>query len=257
MGGAISIGQSDALGKPSAPQAPDYTGAAYAQAAGNRYNQVTPYGNLTWSQADPNKKDSPWTSTITLSPLGQQTLDQQQRISAGMGGLAQNWFNQNQGAFGQPMDLQSVQDVNDKAYGAMTARLDPQWNQRESALQTQLANQGIAQGSEAYTNAMRDFNSGRNDAYQQANLGAIATMPQTYQLASAQYNQPLNQLNALRTGAQVQNPQFQQPGGGANLLGAAQAGGAFNQNTYNQQMGSYNAMLQGLFGIGGAAAGAG
>jgi len=239
------------FGKPSAPAAPDYTGAAYAQAAGGRNNQVTPYGNLTWSQTDPKNKNSPWTSTVDLTPLGQQTLDQQMRMSQGLGGMAENFMgNINT----EPMGMGSAQDVSDKAYGAMTSRLDPQWTQREDMQKTQLANQGIGVGSEAYTNAMRDFGNQRNDAYQQANLAAIQTMPQTYQLESAMHNQPLNQFNALRSGAQVQNPQFQQATPGANLLGAAQAEGQWGMNQFNQEMGSYNNMLSGLFGIAGGAA---
>lgn len=239
------------LGKPQAPGSPDYAGAAYAQANASHSNQNTPYGNLNWTQANPKDPKSQWTSTINLNPLGQQTLDAQMRMSQGLGQKAE-------GAMGNintgPMDLSSVGKIQDQAYGAMTSRLDPQWQQREQMQKTQLANQGLAPGGEAYTNAMRDFGNQRNDAYQQAQLGAIQTAPQTYQLANAAYNQPLNQFNALRTGAQVQNPQFQAPLPGPNLLGAAQSQGQFDMNTFNQNMGNYNNMLSGLFSIGGSAA---
>lgn len=254
MGSQISdFENSLGVGKPQAPQAPDYTGAAYAAAAGNRYNQNTPYGNLNWSDSDPKDKNNPWTSTFTLNPQAQQTLDQQMKMSNQLGGLAQQSLgNVNTG----PMDLNSVQGVQDQAYGAMTSRLDPQWTQREDMQKTQLANQGLAPGGEAYSNAMRDFGNQRNDAYQQANLAAIQTAPQTYQLASSIHNQPLNQFNALRGGAQVQNPQFQSGlGGGADLFGAAQAGGNYSMNSFNQQMGAYNNVLSGLFDVGAAAAG--
>jgi hypothetical protein len=133
----------------------------------------------------------------------------------------------------------------------MTSRLDPQWQHQEDMQKTQLANQGLAPGGEAYTNAMRDFNNAKNDAYQQAKLGAISTMPQTYQLVSSTYNQPLNTLNALRTGAQVQNPQFSSTPG-ANYLGAGQLQGQYDMNNYNQRVSQQNAMTQGLFGLGSA-----
>ena len=255
MGTSVGGFVGDTLGKPDAAPAPDYTSAAYAQAAGGRNNQVTPYGNLTWNQTDPANQESPWTSTINLTPLGQSTLDQQMKMSSQMGNVASSFMGNVQDQYSRPMDQTSVQQTADKAYGALTSRLDPQWAQREGMQKTALANQGLAPGGEAYTNAMRDFGNQRNDAYQQAQLAAIQTMPQTYQLASAQYQQPLNQLNALRTGAQVQNPQFQAGTPGPNLLGAAQAQGGYEQNLFNQQMGSYNAMLQGLFGVGAAAAG--
>jgi phage-related protein len=131
------------------------------------------------------------------------------------------------------------------------------WQQREQQMNTQLINQGLRPGTEAYSNASRDFNVGRNDAYQQAIMAGINTMPQTYQMASALRNQPLNELNALRTGAQVTNPQFQQApqqqtAPGANMLGAAQSqyGGALDG--YNAQVGQDNAMTSGLFSLAGS-----
>ena len=71
-------------------------------------------------------------------------------------------------------------------------------------------------------------------------------------------NQPLTELNALRTGAQPTMPQFQ-PYQGANVapapvFNAAQQQGAWDQNAYNQQVGQQNATTSGLFGLGSAAA---
>src|ERR1700694_391979 len=86
---------------PSPPPAPDYTGAANATAAGNldaakaaaaanRVNQVTPYGNLTYSQ-DPSQAGSTgqggWSATTTLAPAQQTLLDQQNQASIGLGNL--------------------------------------------------------------------------------------------------------------------------------------------------------------------------
>jgi hypothetical protein len=245
---------------PSAPPAPDYKGAAEATAASQRNNQITPYGNLTWSQGPGTAgrsefqmdesgtfgrnveipgQEGQWTSTISLDPRVQQTLDSQLALSGQMGDLANRQAGQVAGQ--GPMDQSSVQQTADKAYEAMTSRLDPQWKQREQMMQTQLANQGLAPGGEAYSNASRDFNNARNDAYQQANLGAIATMPQTYQLAQAQYDQPLNRLNALRTGAQVQNPQFSGSGPATNYLGGLQSQGQYAQGLYNAEVGATNA----------------
>jgi hypothetical protein len=71
-------------------------------------------------------------------------------------------------------------------------------------------------------------------------------------------NEPLNTLSAVRTGAQVQGPQFvnsaqQATTAGPDILGAAQMG-------YNAQMGDFNAkqaaqanLNQGLFQLGGSA----
>jgi hypothetical protein len=227
---------------PSAPPPPDYKGAAEAQAASQRVSQYTPYGSQVYSQAGNDATGSPmWRADTTLNPQAQRAFDSQLGVSSAMGDLAQSQIPGVQQQYSQPMDQSSVQQTADKAYEAMTSRLDPQWNQREQMMQTQLANQGLAPGGEAYTNASRDFNNARNDAYQQANLGAIQTMPQTYQLARAQYDQPLNTLNAIRSGAQVQNPQFSGTGQGTNYMGAAQGQGNYAQGLYNADVGATNA----------------
>ena len=214
-----------------------------------------------WDQASPGTAGppatagtpaTPWSSTITLTPQAQRTLDSQMAVSENLGNLTEAQLGRVNQQYAQPMDLSSVPDIENRAYQAQTSRLDPQWQEREGMERARLANQGLMQGGEAYANAMREFNESRNDAYQQARVAAISTMPQTYQLASSTYNQPLNTLNAIRTGAQVQNPQFQSPGPGTNYLGAAQAQGGYDQGLYNAQVGQQNAMTQGLFGLGGA-----
>jgi len=258
------------MGKSSSPPpAPDYAGAATATAQGNleatraateanRINQYTPYGSLTYSR-DPNAAtpDSGWSQSVNLNDTGQQLLDYANQSALGLGqqtGQALGRVNQ---SLSQPFDYRSVGEVQNAAEGAITSRLDPMWNQREQATNTQLINQGLRPGTEAYSNAMRDFNSGRNDAYQQAILAGINTMPQTYQMAQALRSQPLNELNALRTGSQVTNPTFnqvpqQQTTAGANMLGAAQAQGQSDMNAYNAQVGQQNSFTNGLMNMGAA-----
>jgi len=254
---------------PSQPAAPDYTGAAQATATGNleaarsatqanRVDTFTPYGSLTYGRDDPNSPDS-WNAHVNLTPSAQRALDSQLAFSEDMGNLGREQLGQVQ-AQGSP-DLSSVDQVADRAYSNYTKRLDPQWEQRQKAQETQLMNQGLAPGGEAYTNAMRDFNNARNDAYTQANTAAIGTMPQTYTLANDIYNQPLNRFNAFRSGTQVQNPNFpnspqQQAAPGANMLGAAQSQGQWDQGMYNSGVGQANAFNSGLFSLGGAALGA-
>jgi hypothetical protein len=257
---------------PSPPPAPDYSGAANATAAGNlqaaqyatkanRVNQYTPYGNLTYSQADPNDPNSQWSSNISLSPTGSALLGYQDAASLGLGQQTTNALGRVDQSLSQPFDQSSVNDIYNKSYDAQTARLDPQWNARQQQTETQLVNQGLHPGTEAYDNAMRDFNTGRNDAYSQATQSAISTMPQTYGLAASARNQPLNELNALRTGSQVTNPTFnssipqQQTTAGANLSGATQATGQYNQGLYNQQVATNNSQNSALMGLVGTAAG--
>lgn len=258
---------------PSPPPAPDYTGAAQATASGNKEaaqqaqqanftNQFTPYGSITYSE-DPTSRFSSgnpsYSSSINLSDTGKQLLDTQDKASLGLGTSINSALGQVQQQ--GPMDQSSVQQTADQAYKNYTSRLDPQWQHNQQTTETQLRNQGLVPGGEAYDAAMRDFNNAKNDAYTQANTAAIGTEPQTYQLASAQYNQPLNYLNALRTGAQVNNPQFgatpqQQTTAGPNYLGAAQAQGTYDQGLYNVGVGSSNSFNSGLLATAGTVAAA-
>jgi len=226
----------------SPPPAPDYKGAAEATGRSQQVSQYTPYGSQVYS-ADPTSP-SGYRSDITLSPDAQGALDTQMGLSKEMGTLAQEQIPGVREQYSQPMDQSSVQDIANKSYEAQTSRLDPQWNQREDQTRTRLANQGLMSGGEAYGNEMRDFNAARNDAYQQANLASIATMPQTYQLASSTYNQPLNTLNALRTGAQIQNPQFGQGLAATDYSGATKAAGQYAGNIYNQDVAQANSQQQ-------------
>ena len=236
---------------PSPPPAPDYAGAAVAQQKSQMSSQYTPYGNQVYS---PDNSPSGYRSDITLAPKAQQTLDSQLNVSRNLGNLTEAQLGRVNQQYGQPMDMSSVQRVADQAYADQTSRLDPQWEQRKRAFDQQMANQGIVAGGEAYDNAARDFGQQRNDAYTMARQQATANMPQTYQLANSIYQQPLNTLNAIRTGAQIQNPQFTtQPG--APYLGAAQAQSQYDMGLYNSGVANDNAMMGGLFSLGGAAMG--
>ena len=257
------------MGKQSAPPPPDYAGAAQATAAGNleaakyatranRANQMTPYGNLTWKEG----ADGTWTQNIDLNDTGKQLLDASNRTSLGLAGLQDSATGRVRDTFAKPFDYGSVQDVSNDAYRIQMERMNPEWSQREASLETKLANQGITQGSEAYSNAMRDFNQGRNDAFSQARLNAYNMAPTQMQLASALRNQNLNELNAIRTGSQVTNPTFnayaqQATTAGPDMLGATKAGYDAQVDAVNANNANSSGFTKGLFGLGTAAMGGG
>jgi hypothetical protein len=262
---------------PSPPPAPDYAGAARATSAGSLQASIannmmahpdiyTPLGSQTWQQTGtstvPGAEGNPavdvpnYSQNINLSPQGQQLYSGQLGLQTGLMGLGQGALDRTSASLSQPFDAGSVGQIADQAYGAQTSRLDPQWAQNEAMQKTQLANQGLAPGGEAYTNAMRTFEQGKNDAYTQARLAAIQTMPQTYQLATAAREQPLTELSSIMTGAQPQMPQFQpvqysMGAQGPNMTGAATQAGQYAGNVYNQQMAGLNAQTSGLYGLGG------
>lgn len=267
--GSVLGGVNDLFRKPQAPQQPDYSGLAAQQGAENRqtarYNAQlsnpwfsNPYGTqqVDWSGNMTGSPDVPYVSTA-LTPLGQQAWDSQQRLSANMGSAAENSLGRVNDAFAQPFDISGITDLQNTAQDALMSRITPTMNMREDRLKNELANQGLSAGGEAYTNAMRDFNFGRNDAERQAALYAIGLQPQMLSSALTLRNQPLNEFNALRTGAQVQAPQFQGYQGAqaaaAPVYQAGTAAGDFQTDLYNAQMGTRNAMLSGLFSLGGSA----
>jgi len=268
--GVGSVGESvtGLFQKPATPQQPDYSGLANQQFAANkdaaRFNAMSgnpwfsnPYGTqqVDWSGKQTGSTDVPYVST-NLTPLGQDAWDSQQRLSAQMGTAAENSLSRVNDAFAEPFSMDGITGLQDAAQKAIMSRLTPILNEREDRLTNQLANQGLTAGGEAYSNSMRDFNNSRNDAESQAVLHAIGLQPQMLSSAMTMRNQPLNELNALRTGAQVQAPQFQgYTGSQASAAPIYQAGsdaGNFQTDLYNADMGTRNAMISGLFGLGSA-----
>jgi len=256
-------------GKQQPPAMPDYVGAANATSIGsinsalaNNYmsepNINTPLGSQTWQQTGSNSIYIPGYGNISIPKMQQDvTLSpEQQDLYNSKTNLQGTLLGQSANNLSQPVG-NSAQDIANQAYGAMTSRLDPQWAKNEEMQKTQLANQGLVPGGEAYDNAMREFNNAKNDAYQQANLGAIQTMPQTYQIDQGLRDLPLNELSALSNSSAVQMPQFQptqysQGAQGPNILGATTQAGNYNMSLYNSQVQQQNAMLQGLMGLGGS-----
>jgi len=275
MGGGGFLGLGPA---PSAPAAPDYSGAAQATAAGNieaarvataanRVNQVTPYGNLTYAVTGADPYGNPtWTATQTLSPAQQQLLDYQNQASLGLGRLAGQGLGYVENMLQTPFDVSKLPSTGfnpSQTYQeAYMQRLAPQLQQGREQLQQRLANQGIDIGSEAYDRAMMQQAQRENDLLAAATTQGFGVGQQARQTALQEQaylrNEPLNTLSAVRTGAQVQGPQFvnsaqQATTAGPDLLGAAGMG-------YNAQMGDFNArqaaqanLNQGLYSLGGAA----
>src|SRR5690625_3339051 len=154
-------------------------------------------------------------------------------------------------------------------------RLNPQLDRQREALRAQLANQGIAQGSPAYNQAMLEFGQQANDAHTQAALHGIGLGMQQQGMQFGQSEQarqralmeaaylrslPLQELQMLTGGGQVQMPQF--PGfaqqgqtAGADLLGAAGAQHQGNIAQWNANQAQRQQSMQGWGGLGGAVGG--
>jgi hypothetical protein len=272
MGGGGFLGLGPA---PSAPAAPDYAGAARETAAGNlaaaqtataanRVNQVTPYGNLNYTQTKDAEGNPVWTATTTLSDIGQQLLNNQNQASLGLGGTINAALGRVQSTMGQEFNPNLPQvgiNAGEQYQDAYMRRLAPQIEQGREALDVKLANAGIPVGSEAYNRAQMTQSQRENDLLLGATTQGFGTglsaNQQAYNQAMTNYNMPLNTLSALRSGSQVQNPSFvnssqQATTGGADILGASQMGYNAQMGDFNQKQAAQQNFNQGLMGLGGA-----
>lgn len=200
-----------------------------------------------------------WTQNISLTPQAQQTLDKQMALSNRYADLASTGLDKAYSTLEDPtLDMSGIPDraINQgqTAQDAIMARLNPQFTQQEDALRTRLANQGIGMGSEAASNDFRQFNQKRNDAEMQAGLFGIgldnANRASALQEQAYLQDRPLNLINALRTGAQVQNPSFgsfaqQTPVSGPDLMGAQNASFQGALGNANAENAASNANTQG------------
>ena len=263
----------DLFKKPQAPATPDYTAAANAQGQQNRdtarYNAQlsnpwfsNPYGTQTvdWSGAKTGSTDTPYVST-QLNELGQKTFDQQQQLSSDFADMTQGSLQNVRNAYSQPFSFGNGDELQAAAEDAIMSRVNPQLQRTEDTLRTRLATSGITPGSEAWNYDMDQQGRNANDARTQAILSAIQIRPQILGEETALRNQPLNELNALRTGAQVNVPQFQGFSGAqaaaAPIYQATQQQGQDALSQYNADMAWKSGMLGGLFSLGGKAAAAG
>lgn len=245
------------------------------------------YETLSWETGEPVKRFVPgqqaaaaprredfmaddgggWEQRMELTPQAQATLDKNMALSDKYADVANIGFDKTRAIFENP-DIdestlpQRAINVGQTAQEALLARLNPTLMNDEEALRTRLANQGIGLGSNAYTREMALQGQRGTDLRLQAALQGInldqANRAAALNEAYTKQSRPLDLVNALRTGAQIQNPQFQQFAQQANVAGPDLLG-ATNQQ-YGQQMAGYNAdqaanasMMSGLMGIGGAA----
>jgi hypothetical protein len=297
-GGGSAPPPPDYAGAAQATAAGDLAAARSASAA-NRLNQYTPYGSLEYAQKptksldpkayqgaldawraggqqgaepDPNQymaynPDAGWSVTQNLSPAEQKLLEYQNQTSLGLGELTGKGLGYVQNMLDNPFSTENLPslgfDAGQTYQDAYMKRLDPQIQQGREALNTQLANAGIPVGSEAYKRAQMTQAQKENDLLLGATTQGFGTglsaRQQGFTEASYQRNEPLNTLNAVRTGAQVTNPNFvstpqQATTRGADLLGAATAQGNYDTASSNAASASKSGMTSGLMSLAGTAA---
>lgn len=264
---------------PSPPPPPDYAGAATAQGAANKEaaiagsqlsnpNIIGPTGSQTVSYTpDPITGNPIPTVRQEYTPEQQAIFDINQQGQRGLAEVGRDAVGRIGGILGQDVnferDLGTQPQGRQEVIDAMMSRVNQDIGRRQEGIESTLMARGIPRGSEAWNREMDTLERGRTDALQQAIVGSDArAMDERRQAITemmAQRQTPLNEISALRTGSQVAPLQFQgfsgQNVGAAPVMQGAVAQGNAAQNAYNQQVGSRNSTMGGLFQLGSAGIG--
>lgn len=231
---------------------------------GRQANYTAPTKDMFTTDVDPDKV----TVRQSLTPEQQALFDQQNRISTGLGNIAEGGISRVGNMLGSAYDSsglpaftgsvdsmsreiqrgygptrgqvqygvdprfdQTGDQVQEALYRKQTQMLDPQFQQQSSDLSSRLANQGIMPGSEAYNREMNNFARNQQNAYESARDAAI--------LAGGQEQSRLNEMGLSR--AQLNNAAQAQEL--ADLMGRAgfnnaAIGQMFGQNLSSAQFGN-------------------
>jgi hypothetical protein len=231
--------------------------------AGNIQSQLGDYGSVVGADQFKDYGDKAFSQLMARQNQGFDLQDkslQQQLANQGItpGSEAYNR------AY-QPLE-QSRVDATNQAGLASNSLMQSLVDQANQAQQQRF---GQALGSGGFTNQAQaqqygqDLGAGQfgnNAAAQQFAMGLSGNefgnqaRQQGIQEQSYLRNLPLNELNALRTGSQITAPQFSQYNA-ANVappptFQGTQAQGNWDQQNYANQVGGFNNMMTGLFGLG-------
>lgn len=193
-----------------------------------------------------------FTRTTELSPEQQAIKEQQDAAGLNLATLG----NDLSGTLGHQLTGNfelGNEETEARLFELGRGRLDPMFGDRRADLETQLSNQGIKRGSDAWSRAMREFGNQENDAYNQLLLQGRG---QASQELLTEDNQRINQISALLSGGQVSQPNFM----GANMptipttdvagiIGNYDAQRAANARARNAGLGSAISGLGGLFAL--------
>lgn len=262
-------------------------------------NQVGPNGSLTYDQTGSTDFTDPYTgqsykiptftATTELTDQGQRIFDANQSAQLGLARTADRAGKSLQSIIGQKINagrlpargrvpMGTYGRNRDRVEQAIMDRMQPSIDADRDRMETSLANKGIAVGSDAYSDSQADFGRNVNDARLGAILAGGQEQSRLFGLDMARFdaqndlrgqalnerfalrNQPINEITALLSGSQVQQPNFRMntPSRIPTTDNAGLINANYNQRfgNYQQQLGSWNSGIGGLFGMGAAAVGA-
>lgn len=215
-------------------------------------NQDTPFGTLNWSKGD----DGRWMATTQFTPDEQKLLDTWEAYGAKANTAADEWMSFINGMNPGDFDLSDT-TIDSTILDAYRPEYDETYDRSRNQRVVELANKGIKEGSTAFDAAMRDFDLNWGDAW--SRLARDARTQAISQIIQ-QRNQPFNELALLRQGLTlpqgmnfVGTPSYQQPF--TDTAGITQQGYQNQYNAWAQEQADRNAMMSGLFQLGGTGIG--
>lgn len=212
-----------------------------------------------------------------FSPEQQKIYDQQVKVKQLLGALGIQGSEALQGIVGRPLDFSGLpampgnaEGTRNKVIDAMMSRVNQDTDIAKDNTNSDLIAAGIRPGSKAYDNKMHMIDRSYNDARNQAFLASGQEASRDFGLDSERRRQaitemlsqrqvPLNEITALMSGSQVQNP-FSVPGYGgvgqpqaAPIFAAQNALSGYNTDLYNAGAAGAANQQQGLMGLGSTA----
>jgi hypothetical protein len=255
------------MNTPSAPAAPDPVKTAEAQSASNvktsttqqqlnMVDQTNPYATQSYKQTGTWADGTPkFSMTTAFSPEEKAKQDQQWEFDKLTNQLGINQTKKLTGILDTPFKIDNAA-TESRLMELGRKRLDPLLAERNAALESKLYNQGVMPGTEAYDRAMRADTEGQNDAYNELLLRGRGLANTELQ---AERNQPINEITALMSGGQVNQPQFgntpQTSVANTDVAGITQSAYENSLIPWKQKNAEKAAMMGGLFSLGGAALG--
>jgi hypothetical protein len=223
----------------------------------NSGTQINPWGRIESEQTGERSfvdstgetVTTPWfTQTTSYNPQQQAIFDQSQ---AAQGNLAQTANQQSsflKDYLGDRFKFTN-DDASQWAMDLASPRIMKQQQNNEATLRSTLANKGIREGSAAWNAELGRLSEANTD---QMNQLALTGRAQAFGEQQTMRNQPLNEISALLSGSQLQNPGTASPAMAQAGVAVVDYTGLVNNN-YNQQVAAANqgnAAMGGLLGTG-------
>lgn len=226
----------------------------------NMVDQSNPYGSVNYNQtgsssftgADGKVYSVPkFQQTTSFTPEGQAIFDETLAAQNNLAETANTQSAAVQDTLSKPFEFNN-QDAADWSYDLASSRILPQQQQDEAALRSRLVNSGLRPGTQAYSTELTRLSQNNRD---QLNQLALTGRSQAFGEAIQTRNQPLNELNALLTQSQLQNPGSASSATPQASVAGVDYAGLVQQN-YQSKLQASQSGMGGLFGLAGTLGGA-